>query len=295
MEGKRIEEKGIKEKRIDGYLVLKELGEGSMGQVFLGIKEGRNIPVAIKTARAEKVALWREYEILKSLKDSRFPSVYEYKSIEEFDYFVMEYISGTDLEHVIQSGGLKKEEVLPLMKSIVDVIWSLHSGRPPVYYLDLKPSNIIIEPSGAIRLIDFGTAIRQGEGKGLLGGTLGYASPELRRGALGDAKADVYALGALFSYLLTGINPALPPFQIETKNLPKEYQSVIKRATAEQAEERYQNAGDLLNDLKRLSEYQEGKNYPWISDVRGMFRKKPFIKKREWNVLLSEKKVLGLW
>lgn len=291
---------------VGGYELIKELGEGNMGQVFLGKRTASSAEYALKIAYGKEQdpmieALYKEASILKSLRNGKYPECYGFFREKEYACLLMEYIPGTNLETVICEAALSYEDRLKLAMDVADLLWQLHSHRPPIVYRDLKPSNIIKEPSGQLRLIDFGTAILYDDS--LLvsqnetgAGTYGYAAPEQRLGRKADVRSDVYALGACISYLMSGVNPGLPPFRIDPVKKRKEIANIISRATMEDPKERYQNAGDLIIDLSKIVRQEKR-----IGNSKSLLGKKraesinPYIKNRQWNILRSDKKFLGLW
>lgn len=290
--------------KIGDYRVIKKLGEGNMGVVYLAVKESEDMPYAIKVSYGAcgspvRQALKQEAEVLKSLKDSRFPAFYGYEETKELAYLVMEYIPGENLLAVIA----KKGETICSMRflqELVDLLWQLHSHRPPIVYRDLKPANLIVEPSGKLRMIDFGTAIFQGAAgtdanAERVAGTYGYAAPEQRLGKQADLRSDIYAIGAIISYLYTGTSPELPPFEIDTNLSNKNLKEIVRRCIQENPDERFQNAGDLLMDIMKVKDTEDKKKGLFTRGERNGEKINRYIKKREWNIMRSEKQFLGLW
>jgi len=150
--------------------------------------------------------LLREAHILKQLKHSLLPLIYDFEEDNDYSYIIEEYIEGTLLsEYMDKDQNLSFSEILSIGIQVCDLIQYLNSNTPPILYLDLKPENIIIKED-LVYLIDFGAASFRSQVKEreYSLGTKGYASPELLTGKDLDERADVYGIGALLYYLVTG-------------------------------------------------------------------------------------------
>ncbi|MGH7865539.1 MAG: protein kinase domain-containing protein, partial [Candidatus Binataceae bacterium] len=143
------------------------------------------------------------------------PRIYDRFSDENRHYLVMEFVDGVTLEDLIRRSGGKLEErkVIDVAVQILDTLGYLHHLSPPVIYRDLKPSNVMLAPSGQLKLIDFGIArFFRPQSNATMIGTQGYAPPEQYKGKA-DFRSDLYALGATMHHALSGRDPALePPF-----------------------------------------------------------------------------------
>lgn len=192
------------------YRMIEELGTGLSGIVYkaehIRLQELRAIKCIDKT-RPFYEQLSKEAVILKNLKHSAIPLMYDIEEDESYLYLIEEYIAGESLQDIVNN-----QEKFPVMKvmeygiQLCRVIHYLHTCyEAPVLYLDLKPSNILIAED-QLKLIDFGTCRKQGEQETiqLSMGTLGYAAPEQYTGVSGSEKTDVYGIGAVLYYMLTG-------------------------------------------------------------------------------------------
>jgi serine/threonine protein kinase len=207
------------------YEVVDLLGGGGMKQVWLARDRrlgGRTCALAemidsfrTATARlAAEAAFKREAELLASLSNEHIPRVYDSFSDGSAHYLVMEYMRGETLDQTLKSAGRLPERVArDVALQIAETLQYLHSCNPAVIYRDLKPSNVILEPSGHVILVDFGIARHfQAPATVTMVGTPGYAAPEQWKGRA-EPRSDVYALGALLHQLLSGRDPTLePPF-----------------------------------------------------------------------------------
>lgn len=195
------------------YLVEGLIGKGGFGATYLAkdnkmFDQLRAIKEIPKTFFDEK-----EDEFLTILNHPAIPKLYERFSIGSMHYSVMEYIEGKDLEELTQKskGGLPESLVLKLMRQICDVLSYIHSQK--VIHRDLKPENILIQKDHSIALIDFGIAKQfvVGQGTRYLARAASnfYSSPEQYRPGKGntDVKSDIYSLGAILYFTLTGREP----------------------------------------------------------------------------------------
>lgn len=213
---------------IDGkYKILNEIGHGGMSNVYLAMNEKANKTWAVKEVRKQGIrdfevirqSLMIETDLLKKISHPNLPSIVDV--IEENDNFliVMDYVDGKTLEKLLKERKtIRQEEVVDWAMQLCNVLDYLHHCTPPIIYRDMKPSNIMLKSDGTVILIDFGTAreykTEKQEDTTCLG-TKGYAAPE-QFGGMGqtDARTDIYSLGATMYHLLTGHNPAKPPYEM---------------------------------------------------------------------------------
>lgn len=204
----------------------------------------------------------REANILATLSHPAIPKVYDYFSEEARSYLVMEFIEGKDLEAILtdMTGFIPQEQVLEWAIQLCDVLQFLHEHNPAIIFRDMKPSNIMLDKHGRLRLIDFGIAKNFQPGqKGTMIGTEGYSPPEQYRG-IADQRTDLYALGAALHHLLTRQDPRVePPFSfherpIQTTNpgVSNEFAQIIMRALEYEPERRYTNADEMRRVLISL-------------------------------------------
>jgi outer membrane protein assembly factor BamB/tRNA A-37 threonylcarbamoyl transferase component Bud32 len=229
------------------YEIMKILGVGGMGAVYLAHDQrfsGVTKPCAVKEMisatpdpRLRQISITnfeREANILASLSHPSIPNIFDYFSEEDRSYLVLEFIDGKDLEAILQESTtfLSEEQVLEWAVQICDVLSYLHGHQPnAIVFRDLKPSNIMLNKSNLIVLIDFGIAKAFETGKkGTMIGTEGYSPPEQYRGVAGP-QGDIYALGATLHHLLTKRDPRLePPFTFHER-LPRSINPEVSEAT----------------------------------------------------------------
>jgi len=158
----------------------------------------------------------READILVTLAHPSIPKIYDYFTNDDRSYLVIEFINGKDLEALLSQMNdfVSEDQVVAWALELCDVLSYLHTHKPePIIFRDMKPSNVMINLSNHIILVDFGIAktFKAGQ-KGTMIGTEGYSPPEQYRGEA-TPLADIYALGATLHHLLTRRDPRLePPF-----------------------------------------------------------------------------------
>lgn len=261
---------------IDGkYKILNEIGHGGMSNVYLAMNEKANKTWAVKEVRKQgvrnfeviKQSLLVEIDLLKKISHPNLPSIIDV--IEENDNFliVMDYVDGNTLEKLLkEEKTIKQEEVVDWAIQLCQVLDYLHHCTPPIIYRDMKPSNIMLKSDGTVILIDFGTAreykTEQQEDTTCLG-TKGYAAPE-QFGGMGqtDARTDIYSLGATMYHLVTGHNPAKPPYEMYpirywNPQLSSGLEYIIEKCVRKNPQERYQSARELLYALQHYRTLDE--------------------------------------
>lgn len=257
----------------DRYLILGILGAGGMSSVYKGrdlhfpnvtklvaVKEMINL--AADPVMYEMVVrnFEREADLLATLSHPSIPRIFDYFTEDNSSYLVMEFIEGKDLEALLRDseGSMPEDQVIGWAIELCDVLSYLHNHQPqPVIFRDMKPSNVMVDHHGHIRLIDFGIArvFQPGE-KGTMIGTEGYSPPEQYRGEA-SPQGDLYALGATLHHLLTRRDPrAEPPFSFSDRPIREinpavsaELESVIYGALTYDPKDRYPDAQAMQQAL----------------------------------------------
>ncbi len=196
----------------------------------------------------------REAMVLSGLKHPHVVHIQDYFQ-ERGNYFlVMEYVEGDNLHQSLRRQALpfSEQQVTDWALIILDVLHYLHSHEPPVIYRDIKPSNMMLDGKGDVKLVDFGIArpyAANSENTHVVSG--GYSPPEQYWGAA-DPRSDVYALGATMYFLLTGREPialqSCSPRRRNTK-ISEHLDKIIQRATAQDVWLRYQTADEMRQAL----------------------------------------------
>jgi serine/threonine protein kinase len=263
----------------DRYEIIKILGAGAMGRVYLahhlGLGEKRvaikqlEIHVDPQTLELVTSEFQREATILAHLDHPALIRASDFFEEEGQCYIVMDYVAGPTLYEVLEqsAGPLPVDSVLEWADQLCDGLEYLHSRMPPILHRDLKPGNILLDDLGRVRLVDFGIARFQGPSMRtatvLAGaGTTGFAPVEQYSGGT-DERSDIYALGATLYYLLTR---EIPPNAVamlsgeEELVRPRHYnpeislglQEVILKMLALKRDERYPNVAAARQALRGL-------------------------------------------
>src|SRR5690348_7540319 len=210
--------------RLGPYEIVAPAGAGGMGEVYRAQDTRLGRTVAIKVLPSEvsqrpdlRERLEQEARSVASLSHPHICALYDIGHHNGIDFLVLEYLEGVTLEHALEKGPLRPEEVLTYGIQIADALNNAH--RQGITHRDLKPSNIMLTKSGA-KLLDFGLAkVRSEPAKGVTEitaedrkltaegtviGTLPYMAPEELEGRTADARSDIFALGAVLYEMATG-------------------------------------------------------------------------------------------
>jgi outer membrane protein assembly factor BamB/tRNA A-37 threonylcarbamoyl transferase component Bud32 len=255
------------------YAIQEVVGLGGMGSVYrardmhfpnvtklVAVKEMINTAPDPLVRETIVQNFEREANLLATLHHPAIPRIYDYFSLESRSYLVLEFIHGKDMEAIISdtNGFLTEEQVLNWSIELCDVLEYLHKHKPdPIIFRDMKPSNVMINSSGDVILVDFGIAKAFQTGiKGTMIGTEGYSPPEQYRGEA-TPTADVYALGATIHHALTRRDPRLePPFSFSERPLRRinpavspEFETIVNRALEYDPQGRFKSAAEMKDAL----------------------------------------------
>lgn len=260
---------------LDRYKIMGVIGGGGMGTVYqardmhfpdahrmAAIKEMQTLATDPTLRQSTLKTFQREANILATLSHPAIPKIYDFFDDGERAYLVMEFINGSDLELLLQ-----KTKELPIDKivdwaiDLCDVLHYLHSHEPePIVFRDMKPSNVMIDSRGNVRLIDFGIAKTFVSGvKHTMIGTEGYSAPEQYKGDV-TPQSDIYSLGATLHHVLTRKDPRLePPFSFAERPLreanpkiPQGLADIIERALSFDVKNRFQSCAEMKDALEAL-------------------------------------------
>ena len=198
------------------HRIVKHLGSGGMGHVFLAQHStlGTRAAVKLLTARRTPEAVARFVEEARLLALFHHPNIVQVFDHGELDdgttYLLMEHVPGVDLECWMRERTLSPERVLHVLRQLARAVDHVHAHG--ILHRDIKPSNIMIVPTAgdAVKLIDFGIAIREGwrgASDRRLAGTPAYMAPEQAAGGRCSRASDIYAVGSLALEMLTGRPP----------------------------------------------------------------------------------------
>jgi serine/threonine-protein kinase len=275
------------------YEIIKPIGTGGMGEVYLAmdLKLDRQAAIKILNEKFEQDQsnLNRFVKEAKSASALNHPNIVIIHEIGESDnahYLVSEFIKGETLREVLREKSLKLAEVLDYSIQIATALSAAHDVR--LIHRDIKPENVMIRPDGLVKVLDFGLAklverknksilgldnstVQESQtGKGIILGTVNYMSPEQAKGERVDERTDIFSLGGVIYEMLAGktpfqgdsvsetfanlINQEPQPLSQFATNVPDELQRIVTKMLRKNADERYQTMKDVLADLKEFRE-----------------------------------------
>jgi len=243
------------------YEVLALVGRGGMGAVYRARQPGLERDVAIKLVPAEAAAdeefsarFRVEARALAKLQHPNIVSIHEIGQTSEGHlFFVMEFVDGTDLAHLIQSGELRAPQALEIVSRVCEALQFAHQHG--VVHRDIKPANVLVDRSGAVKVADFGLAKLHPESgvrssrhslPGSVIGTPDYMAPEQLDGRDVDARSDIFSLGVMLYEMLTGQLPRgawEPPSR--KAQTDARLDGVVNKALQTEPERRYQQASEV--------------------------------------------------
>ncbi len=274
---------------LGGHRILRRLGEGGMGKVYLATRERDGRRVAIKVlpprrAQEEKQALQRfqrEMELSRRIEHPNVARTLEAGSENGVHYMVMEYVAGDSLYNVVKgehggSGPLRVPDAARYFLKVIDGLAAAHAAG--LVHRDIKPSNLMITPDGDAKVLDLGLARAVGMGEenslthpNAVVGTLDYASPEqLSNASKADARSDLYSLGCTIYFALCGQPPFdggdivskmfrhrmddAEPLERLARSVPSAFAAIVRKLMAKDPADRYQTAKELKADLARWTD-----------------------------------------
>lgn len=266
--------------QIGNYHIVRKLGEGSMGKVYLAHVLDNSIPYAIKVLMPGKGyetryhRFKREIRSLSMLEHPKIVRIFDSGQFNKVPYYVMEYVEGETLSTILKSrhhNPIKLEEVVHIILQVAEALNYLH--KKSIIHRDLKPSNIMITKDRNVKLTDFGLVKILGTEEsmmtetGAIIGTVRYMAPEQALGKTVDTRTDIYALGVLFYLMLTGELPfnahdplsllwkiiqddPRPPEQINPL-IPNEIAEIIKQMIDKKPENRFPSSLSFIHSVRQ--------------------------------------------
>lgn len=262
-------------RRIGSYRILEKLGEGGMGAVYRAVDEMVEREVAIKVLRpaiADKPGVPERFRTeaiaLARLNHPNIATLFSFQRDPQGFFMVMEYVRGESLERMIRRCGcLPLETAVGIIVQVLDAL--KHAHAMGIVHRDVKPANILISDSGAVKVTDFGIArflhTERLTREGAIVGTLEYIAPERIRGQEAEAASDLYSCGAMFFEMLTGRLPfpsrnefellrkhmdEIPPLMNDCGvTVPEAIEYIVQRALAKSPAQRYESAAAFKADL----------------------------------------------
>ena len=265
------------------YEIIKQLGKGAMGTVYLGQDPRINRTTAIKTVRFSddfdeeeatemKAKFFREAESAGTLSHPNIVTIYDAGDEQDIAYIAMEYLEGEDLEkYTKKSSLLPARRVIAYMADVAEALDYAH--QKGIVHRDIKPANIMLVQKNKIKITDFGIARITASSQtktGIIKGTPYYMSPEQISGKKVDGRSDIFSMGTMMFQLLTGtvpfkgsspaelmhkiLNEPHPDAREFAPRLPKALVAIINKALAKDITKRYQTAGQMAAHLRTLGE-----------------------------------------
>jgi serine/threonine-protein kinase len=270
------------------YRILEKLGGGGQGITYKAEDTRLTRPVVVKVLNPDlsgsegaRRRFEREACLCSALDNPNICAVYDVGEANGLSYIVMQYVEGPTLRQLMNGRPLDLLSALSIAIQVADGLAVAHSRG--IVHRDVKPSNIIVQPGGQAKMLDFGLAkmLEPDDGRdpaqraeesatevGVPYGSMGYGSPEQAQGARVDHRSDIFSLGVVLYEMLTGQrafrgrypievlhavihDPPRPANQINPR-IPPALQSIVDRALAKEAKDRYQTMAALRDDLKAV-------------------------------------------
>jgi serine/threonine-protein kinase len=258
--------------RIGRYQVIERIGRGAMGVVYRAHDNamGRDVALKVLTADLEddpdiRTRFHREAEAAARLSHPNIITIFDVGEDADRFFIVMELLRGSTLREFLKQTDATLARKLDLMTQLCAGLASAHNAS--IYHRDIKPGNIFVRSDGILKILDFGVARLASSSMtaaGFIVGTPDYMSPEQARGENIDGRSDIFSLGGVFYFMLTGRKPfpatELPglfgqiqnddPVKLLDHEAPPDLAAVIMKALSKKADQRYQSCQDLLDDLE---------------------------------------------
>lgn len=273
------------------YKISAKLGEGGMGEVFLATDTRLDRQVALKFLPASlqsdpesRERLLREARAASKLNHKNILTIYAVESAEGRDFIVMEYVDGQSLKDLIDAKEpIPLDQILRIGLQVCDGLSAAHEHG--IVHRDIKPANILLTSKGQAKITDFGLATWRGAiqltKEGTTVGTAAYMSPEQIQGKKVDPRSDLFSLGVMLYELIAGrrpfagdhdaaisyaiMNDIPEPLARFKSGVHPSLEQLIGRALEKDPATRYQTAGDMLAELKRIRREVEGSQPSMLS------------------------------
>jgi Tol biopolymer transport system component len=280
------------------YKIVREIGRGGMGVVYLAQDVSLGRPVALKllpkhlTSDPNRLRRFeREARAASALNHHNILTIYEIAHLEGLHLIATEFIDGVTLRERIKSKELQLSEALTIAEQIASALVAAHNAG--IVHRDIKPENVMLRRDGYVKVLDFGLAklteqemVKSVSASAAIDGTktdtgvmgtAGYMSPEQARGDSVDHRTDIFSLGVVIYEMVTGQMPfeakkatdviaAIPeqeplPLAHYLPEAPPELQLIVNKALRTNKEERYQTIAELLLDLRRVRSRRPSRNF----------------------------------
>ena len=273
---------------LGNYKILEKLGEGGQGTVYKAVDSKLGRTLVIKVLPAELTAreanlkrFEREARLASHLDHPNICTIYDLNEINGIHFIAMQYIEGRNVRQLVNGRPLSLESALSIALQTADALGAAHARG--IIHRDIKAGNVMVTPSGQVKVLDFGLAkLLDDEAARTSGihhteitevgvpyGTATYAAPEQARGDRVDSRADIFSTGVLLYEMLTGTWPFQGKTAIEVRHavlndepeplskmrpgrIPAKLQALLDKALAKDPRNRYQKISHFANDLREI-------------------------------------------
>src|SRR5436189_5617837 len=269
------------------YKITQKIGAGGQGTVYKAVdqKLGRTVvlkvlPPELTVKEANLKRFEREARLASALDHPNICTIFDLNEIGGVNFIVMQLVEGKNVRDLVNGRPLDLRSALSITIQVADALAAAH-GRG-IIHRDIKAGNVMVTPTGQVKILDFGLAKLMGDSAspggihhtdltevGIPYGTATYAAPEQARGERVDARADIFSTGVLLYELLTGTWPfrgktsvdvrhavlhedPIPLNEARPGGAPWQLQAILDRAIAKDPKQRYQRVGELRDDLRSV-------------------------------------------
>src|SRR5436190_9143641 len=273
--------------KLGNYRILEKIGAGGQGTVYKATdtKLGRAVvikvlPPELTVKEANLKRFEREARLASALDHPNICTIFDLNDIEGVHFIVMGYVEGKNVRELVNGRPLDFRSALTITIQVADALAAAHERG--IVHRDIKAGNIMVTPSGQVKVLDFGLAKLVDESAspgnihhtdltevGVPYGTATYAAPEQARGERVDARADIFSTGVLLYELLTGTWPFRGKTSVDVRHAvlheepitlnearpggaPWQLQAILDRALQKEPRQRYQKVGELRDDLRTV-------------------------------------------
>src|SRR6187402_2094879 len=273
---------------LGNYKILEKLGEGGQGTVYKAVDSKLGRTLVIKVLPAELTAkesnlkrFEREAKLASSLDHPNICTIFDLDVVDGVHFIAMQFVEGKNVRQLVAGRPLEVKTALLIGLQVADALAAAHSRG--IIHRDIKSGNVMVAPSGQVKILDFGLAKLLDDTEaatagihrteltevGVPYGTATYAAPEQARGERVDKRADIFSLGVLLYEMLTGTWPfrgkttidvrhavlhdaPRPVEELRSSQIPLRLQQIIDRALAKEPRDRFQNMDDFRNELRQV-------------------------------------------
>jgi serine/threonine-protein kinase len=282
-------------KTLGSYRITEKLGAGGQGTVYKAtdVKLGRSVvvkvlPPELTVKEANLKRFEREARLASSLDHPNICTIFDLDEVEGVHFIAMQHIEGRNVRQLVGGRPLELKSVLLIAIQVADALATAHARG--IIHRDIKSGNVMVAPSGQVKILDFGLAkLLDDDEAGMTGihhteltevgvpyGTATYAAPEQARGDRVDKRADIFSTGVLLYEMLTGTwpfrgkttidvrhavlhDPAQPVSELRKEPIPPRLQQILDRSMAKEPRDRYQRMEEMRDELRAvLQELGEG-------------------------------------